>query len=127
MQPYGLEAIIGMNILYLAFIWKWNPYCAVVNFHNKALRLNQITVIVFLLVCEVFQRVPVIPILYVFLMCVVVLMMIGLTGCAYIRIYVEYKFRKALNDDNTLLNMDGSVGKADKILKDKMGNAMSKR
>ncbi len=54
-------------------------------------------------------------------------MMIGLTGCAYIRIYVEYKFRKELNDDNTLLNMDGPEDKTDKILKEKMGNVMSKR
>jgi hypothetical protein len=76
------------------------------KFSFKTLRLKNIMVVVFLLVNEVFQLVSANSILYVFLMCVVIWLMIALTICSYVRIYVLYKFTKALKDDNAFLNIN---------------------
>jgi hypothetical protein len=56
-KVFGLDIIIGVNLVYIILVWTWKPYHHMVNFHNKAIKFNHVTTFVFALVCELIRRV----------------------------------------------------------------------
>lgn len=57
-----------------------------------------------MLICEVFSRFTMSPALYVALIYIILLCLAILTVCGFLRIFVEYKFKKKLLEDHTLLD-----------------------
>jgi hypothetical protein len=102
-KKYGLDVLIGLEFIYLIFVWIWRPYSRSVDFHNKVLRLNHLTILVIMIVCEIFNKINTTKMVYISLVYLALLFLVIVTVCGYIRIYVEYKFRKRLVDDPNLL------------------------
>ena len=101
---YGLDLMLGMSLVYLIVVFNWEPYNEKVNFHNRALKLNNFTAFFFTLTCEIFNRVSIEPFIGVLLVYIslVLLLIVSLVGFA--RLYVEYRFRKMLEDDPKLID-----------------------
>lgn len=103
LKDYGVEIMLGMSNVYLIFVWKWNPYISAVNFHNKVLRLNHFVMFLFMAISAFYKRVAISAVLYVVLIYLILLMLIIVAICGYLRILVEYRFRKILLDDPSIM------------------------
>jgi len=53
--------VLGITTLYFIFITYWKPYYAAINKHNYFLKLNHGTVVIFLVICEIFAKVDKLP------------------------------------------------------------------
>lgn len=95
-----------MNLIYLIVIWQWNPYCLNVNIHNKSLKLNHLTSLVFLIICVFVKRMKCNPLLWVLLFYFVFILLVAVGICGFIRIYAEYRFRCKMQEDTTILEFD---------------------
>jgi hypothetical protein len=101
---FGVEILLFVCFMYLIFIWFWNPYCSTADFHNKALRLNHVTSFLMVIVCEIFNRIKMDQAVYAFFIYLTLFFLIIVCFSGYIRIYIEYKFRKKLLDDPNILD-----------------------
>ena len=106
LKDFGVEIMTGVSFVYLLFVWTWKPYHEAVEFHNKALRLNHLTVFLFMVGSVVTKRVQTNVTFYVVFIYVILCMLAVVTVCGYLRIVVEYKFRKKLLDNPSLMETD---------------------
>ena len=100
---YGLDLMCALCFVYLVIVWNWNPYNKAANFHNRALKLNHFTAFFFVLACELFTRAQLSPSVFVILIYVSLFLLFVVSCCAFARLYVEYQFRKKLEDDPKLM------------------------
>ncbi len=56
-KVFGLDIIIGVNLAYLLLVWRWKPYHPLVEIHNKAIKFNHVTTLVFAFTCDSIRRV----------------------------------------------------------------------
>jgi hypothetical protein len=103
LKDFGVEIMTCVSFVYLLFVWIWKPYHEAVEFHNKALRLNHLTVFLFMVGSVVTKRVQMNVTFYVVFIYVILCMMGVVAVCGYLRIVVEYRFRKKLEDDPTIM------------------------
>jgi hypothetical protein len=75
-----------------------------VNFHNRALKLNHFTAFFFAVTCELFNRTKLSPTIAVLMVYLSLSLLMIVTCCGFARLYVEFQFRKRLEDDPTLMN-----------------------
>lgn len=101
--------MLGLNLVYFIVVWNWQPYHEKVNFHNRALKLNHFTAFFFTLTCELFNRASISQLIAVLLVYASLVLLLIVSICAFARLYVEYKFRKTLEDDPTLLDQKKKV------------------
>jgi hypothetical protein len=96
LKDFGVEIMTCVSFVYLLFVWIWKPYHEAVEFHNKALRLNHLTVFFFMVGSVVTKRVQMNVTFYVVFIYVILCMLGVVAVCGYLRIVVEYRFRKKL-------------------------------
>ena len=102
-SQYGMDLMLVLTLAYLIFVWNWNPYNKEVNFHNRALKLNHFSAFYFVLACELFTQINLSPTIFSILIYPSLLLMLAVTFCAFVRLYVEFSFRKKLVEDPTLM------------------------
>jgi hypothetical protein len=103
-SEFGLDVMLVLTLIYLIIVWKWKPYNEEVNFHNKALRLNHFAAFWFVLTCEFFNRVEISASVFVGMVYLSLVLLLAISLCGYGRLYVEYRFRKRLQDDPNLMD-----------------------
>lgn len=104
---YRLELFLSITVIYLIVILVWKPYHSIVNKHNYFLYLNHGSVVIFLVICLVFAYYPNIPqttCVYLMYFFMVLLSLIIMGG--FVRIFIEKSFRKNLERDRTLLEIE---------------------
>ena len=101
--------MLGLSLVYFIIIWGWQPYHEKVNFHNRALKLNHFTAFFFTLTCELFNRASISPLIAVLLVYASLVLLLIVSLCGFARLYVEYHFRKTLEDNPTLMDKKKKV------------------
>ncbi len=96
--------MLAISLIYFILIWKWKPYNEAADFHNKALRLNYFTVVFFVAACEVFKITEISFSVFVIMVYLSLFLMLILSCCAFWRLYVEYQFRKKLEENPKLMD-----------------------
>ena len=102
-SEFGMDLMLVLTLIYLILAWKWKPYNEAVNFHNKALRLNHSGGFVFVLTCELLNRVEMSGLVFVGMIYLSLVLLLVISLCGYARLYVEYQFRKKLKDYPSLM------------------------
>jgi NhaP-type Na+/H+ and K+/H+ antiporter len=104
---YRLELLLSVSVIYLIVILVWKPYHPIVSKHNYFLYLNHGSVAVFLAICLVFAYDPNIPeTICIYLMYFVMVLLSLVIMGGFVRIFIEKSFRKNLERDPTLLEVD---------------------
>jgi hypothetical protein len=99
-----MEILLFVTFGYLIIVWKWNPYLAAVDFHNKALRLNHLVAFLFVLFCQIINRFEVSSI-FSLISVYVSLVFLGIVIVAgFLRIIVERRFRNRLESSPEFCN-----------------------
>lgn len=102
---YPLEFTMGIAFLYLVLIWVWKPYHEAIGSHNHFLKLYYGTYVLFLVICYLFGKVPKLEgTLYTVFMYVIMTLIGGLIMAGFVRIVLELRFRKALENDSRIMN-----------------------
>ncbi len=97
--------------MYFVMIILWKPYHGVMNVHNHFLKLYYGTFVVFLVFCYMFSKVGSLSSsTYIIIMYLITSLICCVMVGGFVRVYLEYKFRKALDLDNTLLDEHSSKG-----------------
>ena len=115
----GMEVMLASSLVYLVVIWRWSPNKPAIDFHNKALRFNHLAAFLFVLVCEVLNRVDLSPTFAIVMVYVSLVLLCVVCVICCVRIYVEYKFRQRLEERPDLLE----CGKKELIIEDLTGAA----
>jgi len=110
---YSLELTLGVSAGYFLLVSIWRPYHSSINIHNHFLKLYYGTLVLFMVICYVFTKVDSISSgLYIALMYVVMVLLMGILVGGFLRILIEIKYRKSLEQNNSLLvwtQEDGEV------------------
>ena len=95
---------MGLSIVYFMVIIFWKPYAPAVNIHNHFLKFYYGTFVVFLVFCYIFSRMDSLgSTTYIMIMYLITALIACIMVAGFIRVYIEYSFRKALDLDNSLL------------------------
>jgi hypothetical protein len=103
-SQFGMDLMLALSFVYLLIVWNWNPYHKAANFHNRALKLNHFAAFFFVLTCELFTRVELSPSVFIVLIYVSLVLLLIASFCGFARLYMEYQFRKKLEDDPKLMD-----------------------
>ena len=92
---FSLDFTLGLSTIYFIFIICWKPYYPTINIHNNFLKLNHGTVVLLLVICELFSKINNMNIgVILFFMYFVMALLSAIIIGGFVRIYLEYKFRK---------------------------------
>lgn len=86
-----------------------------IDFHNKALRLNHVAAFIFVIICEIMNRIDLSPMIGVVLIYLSLTLITIVVIVCCVRIYIELKFRKRLEDEPDLLESDLKKDPFDKL------------
>lgn len=96
---------MGLALVYFLAIVLWKPYAQAVNIHNHFLKFYYGTFVLFLVFCYIFARMDSLgSTTYIMIMYLVTALIACVIACGFIRLYIEFKFRKALDQDSKLLS-----------------------
>ena len=94
LKDLGVEIMSGVSFVYLVIVCTWKPYHERFEFHNRALKLNHLTVFLFMVGSAISKRVHMNIVCYLVFIYVILFMLGVVTLCGYWRIVIEYRFRK---------------------------------
>jgi hypothetical protein len=101
---YPLEFTMGIAIFYFIFIWIWKPYHDSIGSHNHFLKLYYGTYVLFLVICYLFGKLPKSQgSIYTAFMYVIMILIGGIIAAGFLRIVLEFIFRKALSNDSQIM------------------------
>lgn len=106
---YSLETIMALSTIYFLLIGFWCPYYSCSNIHNHFLKLYYGTFVLFLGFCYLFAKSASLGRwTYVAVMYLILLLIASIAIAGFVRIFWEYRFRKALKENGALMDGDGN-------------------
>jgi hypothetical protein len=104
---YSLELVMAVAITYFMVICFWNPYHQVVHAHNHFLKFYYGTYVTVLVICYLFVKIQKFDAsVYTILMYLIVVLIGSVIAAGSIRILIELRFRKALENNSDLMRWD---------------------
>jgi hypothetical protein len=100
----SLELVMAVAVTYFFIIWFWNPYHQVVHAHNYFLKFYYGSYVAVLVICYLFVKLPKVDAsIYMILMYLIIILIGSIIAAGSIRIVIELRFRKALENNSDLM------------------------